>query len=153
MASTGAVRGDRAMTMLSRFHRRVIRASRGRLGWRIARMPALELHAVGRHSGLPRSVILSAPIAEPERIVLVASKGGADRHPAWYLNVVANPDVVIEQRDGRRKMRARTASPDERAELWPRIAAAYPVYARYQARTRREIPLVVCEPGEPDGAR
>lgn len=146
MGSTGAVLGDRAMAVLSGFHRRLIRVSRGRLGWRIGRLVTVELHTTGRHSGLPRTAILSAPIVEPDRVVLVASKGGSDRHPAWYLNLVADPDVVVDRREGRRAMRARTASPDEKAELWPRVTAAYPGYARYQERTRRDIPLVICEP-------
>lgn len=148
MGSNGATRGDRAMAVLSGLHRWVIRVSRGRLGWRIARMATVELHTVGRRTGQPRATILSTPILEPERIVLVASKGGSDRHPAWYLNLVAHPDVVIDLHDGRRAMRARTATPDEKARLWPRITAAYPGYARYQERTRRDIPVVVCEPRE-----
>lgn len=151
MGTRGAILGDRAMAVLSGLHRRVIRVSRGRLGWRIARMATVELHTVGRQTGQPRTAILSAPIVEPERIVLVASKGGSDRHPAWYLNVVANPDVVLDLHDGSRVMRARTASPEEKAGLWPRITAAYPGYARYQERTRRDIPVVICEPREPDG--
>ena len=150
MGSSGAVLGDRAMAILSGFHRWVIRASRGRVGWRIARMATVELHTVGRKTGQPRTTILSAPIVEPERIVLVASKGGSDRHPAWYLNLVAHPDVAIDLRDGRRAMPARTATPEEKARLWPRITAAYPGYARYQERTRRDIPVVVCEPREPE---
>ncbi|HEX6955937.1 MAG TPA: nitroreductase/quinone reductase family protein [Agromyces sp.] len=146
MGSSGAVRGDRSMAILSGFHRWVIRASRGRLGWRLARMATVELHTVGRRSGQHRTTILSAPIVEPDRIVLVASKGGSDRHPDWYLNLVAHPDVVLDLHDRRRALRARTATADEKAQLWPRITAAYPGYARYQERTRRDIPVVVCEP-------
>ena len=151
MGSDGGVLGDRALAVLSGFHRWVIRVSRGRLGWRIGRLVTVELHTIGRHTGLPRSAILSAPIVEPDRVVLVASKGGADRHPAWYLNLVDHPDVVIDLRDGSRTMRARTATPEEKAELWPRVTAVYPGYAHYQQRTRRDIPVVICEPGEPDG--
>jgi deazaflavin-dependent oxidoreductase (nitroreductase family) len=146
MASGGGILGDRAMAMLSGFHRWVIRVTRGRLGWRIAGMTTVILHTTGRRSGLARTTILSAPIIEPARVVLVASKGGADRHPTWYLNLVAHPDVVVDLRDGSRPMRARTATPAEKSELWPTVTAAYPGYARYQARTRRDIPLVICEP-------
>ena len=149
MASGGGVLGDRTMRVLSGFHRWVIRVTRGRLGWRIAGMTTVELHTTGRRSGRPRTTILSAPIVEPERVVLVASKGGSDRHPAWYLNLVAHPDVVIDLRDERRALRARTATRAEKAELWPRVTAAYPGYAHYQERTRRDIPVVVCEPREP----
>lgn len=149
MASGGGILGDRTMAALSGFHRWVIRVTRGRLGWRIAGMTTVELHTTGRRSGLPRTAILSAPIVEPARVVLVASKGGSDRHPEWYLNLVAHPDVVIDLRDERRALRARTATPEEKAELWPRVTAAYPGYARYQERTRRDIPVVICEPRAP----
>ena len=114
-----------------------------RIGWRIGGMPTVQLHATGRRTGQPRTTVLSAPIVERDRVVLVASLGGSDRNPAWYLNLVASPDAVIELHDGRREVRARTASPPERAELWPRITAAYPGYARYQRRTQREIPVVI----------
>ena len=148
MGSTGGILGDRALAALSGFHRRVIRVTRGRLGWRIGRLVTVELHTVGRRTGQRRTAVLSAPIVEPDRVVLVASKGGADRHPAWYLNILAEPDVVVGFRAGSRAMRARTASPTEKAELWPRITSAYAGYARYQQRTRRDIPVVVCEARE-----
>ena len=148
MASGGAIIGDRLMRALSGFHMWVIRVTRGRLGWRLAGMTTVEVQTTGRRTGQPRTVILSAPIVEPGRVVLVASKGGADRHPSWYLNLVAHPDVVIDLRDQRRAVRARTATPEEKAELWPRITAVYPGYARYQARTRRDIPVVICEARE-----
>jgi deazaflavin-dependent oxidoreductase (nitroreductase family) len=122
--------------------------TRGRLGWRLAGMTTVEVQTTGRRTGQPRTVILSAPIVEPGRVVLVASKGGADRHPSWYLNLVAHPDVVIDLRDQHRAVRARIATPEEKAELWPRITAVYPGYARYQARTRRDIPVVICEARE-----
>ncbi|GAA2021700.1 nitroreductase/quinone reductase family protein [Agromyces tropicus] len=151
MASDGGILGDRWLARLSGLHRWVIRMTRGRLGWRIGGMTTVELHTTGRRSGRPRSAILSAPIIEPGRVVLVASKGGADHHPAWYLNLDADPDVVVELRDGTRRMRARTATRDERAALWPRVTAVYSGYAHYQERTRREIPIVICEPrGGPD---
>ena len=75
----------------------------------------------------------------------MASNGGAPRHPDWYLNLVANPEVTIQRGAVERRMRARTASSAERAELWPRAVALFPGYARYQERTEREIPVVVCE--------
>ena len=146
MGSNGGVVGDRTMAVLSGFHRWLIRVSGGRIGWRLARMPTVELHTIGRRSGRRRSAILSAPVVEADRVVLVASKGGAEHHPAWYLNLVADPDVELTTVDGTRAMRARTATPDERAALWPRVTAAYAGYERYQRRTRRDIPVVICEP-------
>lgn len=146
MSSRGGVLSYRTIAALSRFHRWVIRVTGGRFGWRIGGMPTVELHTTGRRTGQPRTTVLSAPILEADRVVLVASLGGSDRNPAWYLNLVANPDAVIELRDRRREVRARTATPEERAKLWPRITAAYPGYAAYQRRTQREIPVVICEP-------
>jgi deazaflavin-dependent oxidoreductase (nitroreductase family) len=109
-------------------------------------MPIVELETTGRRSGRPRTVVLSTPLVDGERTVLVASKGGDDRHPDWYRNLVADPEVELTMHGTTRQMRARTADRDERAELWPRVVAAYPGYAAYQRRTSREIPLVVCEP-------
>ena len=85
-------------------------------------------------------------VDEPLRLVLVASRGGDDRQPGWYLNLVARPEVEVTRRGARTAMVARTATPEERAELWPRVVAAYAGYAEYQRRTAREIPLVICTP-------
>lgn len=109
-------------------------------------MPIVELRTTGRRTGRDRVVVLSAPIAEPDRIVLVASRGGDDRDPAWYRNLVAEPLVELTMRGVTRSMIARTAEGGDRAELWSRVVAAYPGYAGYQRRTKREIPIVICEP-------
>ncbi|MBM7504538.1 nitroreductase/quinone reductase family protein [Agromyces aurantiacus] len=151
MTSGGGILGDGVIAWLSHLHGWVIRVTGGRFGWRLGGMPTVELHTVGRRTGLPRATILSAPVLERGRVVLVASMGGSDRHPAWYLNLVAHPDAVLVLRRETRVVRARTATAEEKAELWPRITAAYPGYARYQRRTRRDIPVVVCE-SRPDGA-
>ena len=81
-------------------------------------------------------------------MVLVASKGGDDRNPEWYRNLVANPEVEVKvlSTGETRKMRARVATATEKAELWPSIVAAYKGYAGYQKRTQRDIPVVICEP-------
>lgn len=127
-------------------HRAIRAASGGRLLSTAFGMPALELHTIGRKTGKERRVMLTTPVHDDERIVLVASKGGDDRHPDWYRNLVANPDVEITLDGRRRPMRARTATPEEKAELWPQVVAAYKGYAGYQRRTERDIPLVICEP-------
>lgn len=137
-------------------HRLLHRASGGRLLKEPFGMPAYRLHTTGRKSGQRRTTILTAPIVDRggneggDRIVFVASKGGDPRDPDWYRNLVANPDVEVGPLDGgpARPMRARTASTEEKAELWPRIVSAYKGYAGYQKRTRRDIPVVVCEPRE-----
>lgn len=90
--------------------------------------------------------MLTSPVQVGDSYVLVASRGGDERHPDWYRNLVANPDVELTVGDTVREMTARTATDAERAELWPRVVRAYPGYGAYQKRTSRTIPLVVCEP-------
>jgi deazaflavin-dependent oxidoreductase (nitroreductase family) len=137
---------DVGLKTLNQMHRTALRASGGRLGRSALGMRVVELHTVGRASGLPRSTMLTAPIVEPDRVVLVASKGGDDRHPDWYRNLQARPEVELDMAGQRRPMLARTASAPEKAELWPRVVAAYRGYEAYQRRTARDIPLVICEP-------
>ena len=127
-------------------HRAALQVTGGRLGKQVFGMPAVELHTTGRKSGQRRSVMLTAPILEPGRVVLVASKGGDDRHPDWYHNIVDQPDVEVTIDGTTTPMRARTAEAAEKAELWPTIVAAYKGYAGYQRRTERDIPVVICEP-------
>lgn len=137
---------DLSMKGMSGAHRVIVAATGGRLGRQIGGMPALELHTTGRRSGKRRTVMLTAPIRERDRIVLVASKGGDDRHPEWYLNLVDDPSVEVTVDGATTRMRARTATPAEKIELWPAIVDVYPGYAGYQRRTAREIPVVICEP-------
>ncbi|MEV0355840.1 nitroreductase/quinone reductase family protein [Nocardia sp. NPDC050697] len=132
-------------------HRLLTRLTFGRLGHRIAGMPSLELTTVGRRSGKEHAVLLTAPIVEGGGYVVVASRAGDDRHPAWYHNLLARPEVTVAVQGGPRvPMLARVADPAERAALWPRVTAGHPVYADYQTRTDREIPLVLLTPR--DGA-
>ena len=144
MARRGRV-SDLGFRLLSAFHRGVLSVFRWRVAGRIAGMPIVELRTVGRRTGAPRTVVLSAPIDEPGRLVFVASRGGDDRHPDWYRNLLADPRVTVIRGGTRSAMLARTATAEERAELWPRVVAAYGGYADYQRRTTREIPLVICE--------
>ncbi len=120
--------------------------SGGRLGTTLFGMPAVQLHTTGRRSGQRRTVWLTSPVHDDQRIVLIASKGGDERHPDWYHNLVADPDVEITERGATRPYRARTATPEEKAELWPQVVRAYKGYAGYQTRTDRDIPVVICEP-------
>jgi deazaflavin-dependent oxidoreductase (nitroreductase family) len=127
-------------------HQSLFTATSGRIGGRIMGMEALILTTTGRRSGQQRRHMLTAPIVEDRRIVLVGSWGGDDRHPQWFRNLQATPDVEITRAGGTRAYRARVATADERAELWPRVTSAYSGYAGYQRSTEREIPLVICEP-------
>ena len=137
---------DVVAKMLNVTHRGVLKVTGGRVGGRMMGMTALELHTTGRKSGKRRTVMLTAPICEDDRVVLVASKGGDDRHPDWYRNLVANPNVELTIAGSTRSMRARTAPPEEKAELWPQILAVYSSYDSYQKRADRDIPVVICEP-------
>ena len=131
---------------VSHAHAALLRVSRWRLGAGIVGMPIVVLRTTGRRSGLVRTVVLSAPVVDGDQIVLVASKGGDDRDPEWYRNLVVNPSVELTMHGAERRMTARAADAAERAVLWPKVVAAYPGYAGYQRRTTRRIPLVICEP-------
>jgi deazaflavin-dependent oxidoreductase (nitroreductase family) len=137
---------DAGAWMLENGHRALLKLTGGRFPRRLLGMQPVELRARGRTSGEWRSTLLTAPICEEERVVLVASKGGHREHPQWYRNLSANPDVEITIDGETRRMRARTATPDEKAALWPRIVATYKGYEGYQRKTTRDIPVVVCEP-------
>ncbi|MGH3087583.1 MAG: nitroreductase/quinone reductase family protein [Rubrobacteraceae bacterium] len=128
-------------------HRAVFDVSKGRVFGKAFGMPVAKLVTTGRRSGRERSTMLAVPITDGDRLVLVASFGGDARHPAWYLNLRANPEVRVITAGSDRAMIARVATEDERAELWPRIAAVFGGYARYQRRTERPIPVVILEPG------
>ena len=138
---------DLSFKALNAMHRGVLRLTGGRVGWHARRMPMLELTTVGRKSRLPRSVMLPSPVQENEAWVIVASRGGSDRHPAWLLNLRDHPDVdVILQGKVKQRMRARIATSEERTRLWPQVTSVYKGYAEYQRKTVREIPLVLLEP-------
>ena len=107
------------MKAMSLGHRAILRLSDGRVLSEVFGMPAVVLETTGRRSGLPRQTMLTAPVVEPDRIVLVASKGGDHRQPDWYLNLVATPDVKVTMNGRTRPMRARVASVEEKAESGP----------------------------------
>ncbi|UMB71021.1 nitroreductase family deazaflavin-dependent oxidoreductase [Mycobacterium paraterrae] len=136
---------DRGARLMNAAHRVILRTTGNRLLAKPFGMPLVELHTTGRKSGLPRSCYLTAPIHDDHRVVLVASKGGDDRNPDWYQNLQAHPDAEVVIDGERRKVTARTADAGEKAELWPKIVAAYKGYAGYQRRTTRDIPVVICE--------
>ncbi len=137
---------DFGFRTLTTVHRMIVRVSGGRLGARAFGMPVVELHTVGRRSGRRYTTMLTAPVIDGERVVLVASKGGDDRDPDWFRNAMAHPEVELTMNGTRRAVRTRRASDEEKAELWPRVIASYKSYGNYQRRTSRNIPLVICEP-------
>ncbi len=138
---------DFALKAMNSIHRALLKASGGKVGWNVGGMQALELTTTGRKSGEPRSVMLTAPIRVGDALVIVASRGGDDHAPAWFLNLQANPEVKVALKGASAvPMHARVATAGERAELWPQVTAKYKNYAGYQAKTSREIPLVFLEP-------
>jgi deazaflavin-dependent oxidoreductase (nitroreductase family) len=131
---------------LMKGHTALYRASGGRLGHHVpGAPPSLLLEHVGAKSGTKRTTPLTY-LADGEDLVIVASKGGNPRNPAWFHNLRAHPDVEVQVGSERRPVRARLASPEERKRLWPEVVAIYGGYAGYQERTEREIPLVILEP-------
>jgi deazaflavin-dependent oxidoreductase (nitroreductase family) len=138
---------DLLLKTMNGFHRGLVKISGGRIGWSASGMPVVELTTIGRKSGQPRSVMLTSPVQEGTTIVVVASRGGDDTHPAWFLNLRDNPDVEVAYKGGpKTKMHARAATAEERARLWPLVTAEHKNYAGYQTKTTREIPLVLLEP-------
>ena len=137
---------DLQMKGMNVAHKTVLKLSGGRLLNSFGTMPVVELHTIGRTSGKRRTTMLTAPIHGDGSYVLVASKGGDDRDPDWYRNLVANPDIELTVHGETLEMTARIASHEEKAEMWPRIVEAYKGYAGYQDKTDRNIPVVVCEP-------
>jgi deazaflavin-dependent oxidoreductase (nitroreductase family) len=121
------------------------RRSGGRLGSSVKGAPVLLLDHVGRKSGRARTAPLLY-MRDREDVVIVASRGGSDAMPAWWLNLQANPATTVQIGSERRRVLAREASTEEKAELWPRLVEMYGDYEIYQRRTGRQIPVVILSP-------
>ena len=138
---------DFALKTMNAVHRVLLKVSGGHAGWTVSNMPALELTTTGRKSGLARKTMLTAPVVEGSTIVVVASRGGDDVYPAWFLNLKDNPAVTVSmQGKPPVPMTARIADATERARLWPLITADHKNYAGYQSKTERVIPVVLLDP-------
>jgi deazaflavin-dependent oxidoreductase (nitroreductase family) len=138
---------DLVLKTMNFVHRATLTLSFGKLGWSAGGMPVLELTTIGRKSGESRSSMLTSPLQQGDTLVIVASRGGDDHHPAWFLNLQANPEVQVAL-GGKPKQpyHARVATAEERAEMWPTITGKYKTYGGYQEKTAREIPLVLLQP-------
>lgn len=140
---------DRSWPVLRRLggvHTYVYRLTNGTVGHQLpGSPPMLLLDHVGARSGIKRTTPL-VYVEDPPNVVLVASKGGHPNNPAWYHNLLANPDACVQIGSQRREVHARVAAPEERRRLWPKAVATYSGYRGYQERTGREIPLVILEP-------
>ncbi len=132
--------------VMSRLNTWAYRLTGGRLfGTWLHGEPIILLTVVGRKSGRKLTVPL-IHLRDGDRMVVVASKGGMDAHPLWYLNLVANPDVEVQSGNATYAMRAHTADEAERAHYWPEVVALNADFTDYQARTQRKIPIVILTP-------
>lgn len=138
------------MKFASRFNVWLYEKTDGRMGGRfvVGGAPVCLLTMTGRKTGLRRTTPL-IHIPNGEDILLVASQGGLDTHPIWYRNLVDNPEVEINAFGNVRAMVARQATAEEKAALWPVILAVHPDFDEYQARTDRDIPVMICSPRRP----
>lgn len=133
------------LTLTGADHIRRYRETDGEVGYLWNGVPTLLLTAIGRRSGDPHTSALIF-VRDGDDYLVVASYGGAPRHPAWYLNLQANPDAEIQVKSERMQVRARTAGAAERPRLWSVVTGVWPNYDAYQSRTDRRIPVVVLTP-------
>src|ERR1700728_411006 len=122
----------------------IYRLSSGRLGGTFQKAPVALLTTTGRKTGEPRVSPLLY-LREGNRVLLVASRGGSDKHPLWYLNLKANPKVTVQIKDEVLQLQARDATEAEREEYWPKLVAMYPSFDDYKSWTDRVIPVVICD--------
>jgi deazaflavin-dependent oxidoreductase (nitroreductase family) len=134
------------LRQMARLNTFLFRKTRGRVGGRFTGSPVLLLDHVGRKSGQARTNPLIY-LDDAPRLIIVASKGGVDAHPAWFHNLMAMTTTEVELPGGeRRRVHPRIAEGEERAALWERLVALYQPYATYATYTERQIPVVVLEP-------
>ena len=125
-------------------HTRKYRETGGKVGHEWRGTQTLLLTTTGRKSGTPRELpLIYAPWNGA--YLIVASKGGADLPPAWFLNLEADPQVEVQVKDDRFPAKARIATSEEKAEMWPAMTKEWPAYDDYQKKTERQIPVVVLE--------
>ena len=147
MASLTSRVGNLMGRALNKTHSSVYRRSGGRLWGTMFGGPVLLLNTTGRKSGQRRTNPLLY-VRDGEVFVLIASNAGAPRHPAWYLNLMANPDATVEVGDRKVRVRAEVVEGEEKARLWQKMVAMYSSYDDYQKKTVREIPLLVLHPSD-----
>ncbi|HYB02323.1 MAG TPA: nitroreductase family deazaflavin-dependent oxidoreductase [Ktedonobacteraceae bacterium] len=121
------------------------RLTGGGMGGRMQSMPVLLLTTTGRKSGKKRTVPLGF-LRDGTAYVIIASFGGQPRNPAWFLNLQSHPEATIQVKKRQMQVKAETANPEKRRELWARLMEVSPGYANYQKRTTREIPMVILHP-------
>jgi F420H(2)-dependent quinone reductase len=140
-----AIRRNRFTEAMWRLHGFLYRVSGGRIGSRMVGLPVLMLTTKGRKSGEARSSVLTY-LPKGRSSVVFASNAGEPRHPAWWLNLLADPHATVQRGQEVLQIVAREADGEERKQLWDEIVRAYDGYAEYERRTTRRIPVVVLEP-------
>jgi deazaflavin-dependent oxidoreductase (nitroreductase family) len=130
---------------VGRVHAELYRLTGGRIGHSLGGFQNLLLTTRGRRSGAERTVPLTY-LADGDTFVLVASNGGADRHPSWWLNLRAAPDATVQVGGRHVAVVAREANAEEHARLWPRLKSMNPFYGMYEQLTARRIPVVILRP-------
>ncbi len=133
--------------VMSATHSCWYRLTGGLVGGNVLGTPVLLLTTTGRKSGRQRTTPLLY-LRDGEDMIVVASNGGNDRHPAWWLNLEQNPEAGVQVGVLTRRMRAKKANKKQRSRLWPRLVDMYSGYEDYQKSTRREIPAVILRPEE-----
>jgi F420H(2)-dependent quinone reductase len=140
-----AVRRTRFMEIIWKLHRFVYRVSGGRVGGTFGGAPVLLLITTGRRSGEPRPVTLTY-FEDGDRLVVVASNAGEDRHPAWWLNLREHPHATVQIGGTTTRVRVVEARGEERERLWAELLRRDPGYDEYRLRTHRRIPVVLLQP-------
>ena len=133
------------MKWMARGNTWIYRRSNGKLGGTFMKSPVALLTTTGRKTGEPRVSPLLY-LREGDRVILVASQGGRDKHPLWYLNLKADPKVSVQIKEEVLPLRARDATAEERDHYWPKLVAMYPTFEDYKSWTDRVIPIVICDP-------
>ncbi|MEK6276574.1 MAG: nitroreductase family deazaflavin-dependent oxidoreductase [Actinomycetota bacterium] len=134
-----------AFNRFTDLHTAAYRVTRGRVGGTIRGAPIVLVDHLGRKSGKHRTTPLLY-LPDGDDVVVIASKGGSHRHPAWWLNLREMDETEIQIGREQRRVKVREASPAERERLWPQVVEMYANYAEYQKRTDREIPLGILSP-------
>jgi deazaflavin-dependent oxidoreductase (nitroreductase family) len=133
------------MRFMSATHAFWYQVSGGILGRSVFGAPVLLLTAKGRKSGRTHTTPLIY-LQDGDSYAIVGSMGGSDKHPAWFLNLCANPDAEVQVGRTRLRVRAEVANDEERARLWPELVKIYSSYDAYQKKTTRKIPVVILRP-------
>ncbi len=137
------------LKFVSKTHALLYRLTGGRVGGTIRKAPVVLLTTTGRKSGQPRTVPLLA-MQDGENMVIIASNGGSDQHPVWWLNLQKQPEADLQLGSEKKHVRAERANDKEKARLWPEIVEMYSGYGDYQKKTERAIPLVILRPAGQD---